>query len=384
MKPATYEFLRQRFSAYYNGNAQKADAAYIPEALIEREWGFIFFSNCVKRTGMRRHISFSSPEEVHTYLKTMNPAHVYYSTAYYARPGAGQMSDKGWLGADLIFALDAEHTIQESYDVLLARIKEELFKLIDILTSELGFSERDLHINFSGGRGYHVHIPILAIRSWNSAERRELANYVSGTGLSTESMLSGPARNRGWQKRYRTALLTELDRIAALDSDAQIECLTGLKGISNKFATGFLKNIDATRTIAATIPERLLENKIIRAIANSENKSFQNQILAMAVRTDEPVTTDIKRLIRYPGSLHGGSGMRVTPLKINNLATFDPLIDAVVFSERQVIIECSFPLSTPILGNRYDLTTGSNIVPEALAVYLCCRGIAEIGESFNV
>ncbi|HJK06815.1 MAG TPA: DNA primase catalytic subunit PriS [Methanocorpusculum sp.] len=379
MKPATYEFLRQRFSAYYNGEVQGAGAVYIPEALTEREWGFIFFSSGSKTAGMRRHLSFSSPEEVHTYLKTMIPAHVYYSTAYYARPGAGQMSDKGWLGADLIFDLDADHIVRGPYDVMLARVKEELFKLIDMLTSELGFFERDLRINFSGGRGYHIHIPTLAVRSWDSTERRELVNYVSGTGLSAESMLAGPARNKGWQKRYRAALLAELDRIAALESDAQAEYLTGFKGISDKFATGFLKNLDATRTTAATIPEKLLENKVIRAITNPENKPFQDQILAMAAQADEPVTTDIKRLIRHPGSLHGGSGMRVTPLEVDRLDAFDPLLDAVVFGERQVTVECSFPLTMPILGNSYSLSKGLNTVPEALAVFLCCRGIAEIG-----
>ncbi|HJK39802.1 MAG TPA: DNA primase catalytic subunit PriS [Methanocorpusculum sp.] len=379
MKPATYEFLRQRFSAYYNGEVQGAGAVYIPEALTEREWGFIFFSSGSKTAGMRRHLSFSSPEDVHTYLKTMIPAHVYYSTAYYARPGAGQMSDKGWLGADLIFDLDADHIVRGPYDVMLARVKEELFKLIDMLTSELGFFERDLRINFSGGRGYHIHIPTLAVRSWDSTERRELVNYVSGTGLSAERMLTGPARNKGWQKRYRAALLAELDRIAALESDAQAEYLTGLKGISDKFATGFLKNLDATRTTAATIPEKLLENKVIRAITNPENKPFQDQILAMAAQADEPVTTDIKRLIRHPGSLHGGSGMRVTPLEVDRLDAFDPLLDAVVFGERQVTVECSFPLTMPILGNSYSLSKGLNTVPEALAVFLCCRGIAEIG-----
>ncbi|HJK82314.1 MAG TPA: DNA primase catalytic subunit PriS, partial [Methanocorpusculum sp.] len=374
-----YEFLRQRFSAYYNGEVQGAGAVYIPEALTEREWGFIFFSSGSKTAGMRRHLSFSSPEDVHTYLKTMIPAHVYYSTAYYARPGAGQMSDKGWLGADLIFDLDADHIVRGPYDVMLARVKEELFKLIDMLTSELGFFERDLRINFSGGRGYHIHIPTLAVRSWDSTERRELVNYVSGTGLSAESMLTGPARNKGWQKRYRAALLAELDRIAALESDAQAEYLTGFKGISDKFATGFLKNLDATRTTAATIPEKLLENKVIRAITNPENKPFQDQILAMAAQADEPVTTDIKRLIRHPGSLHGGSGMRVTPLEVDRLDAFDPLLDAVVFGERQVTVECSFPLTMPILGNSYSLSKGLNTVPEALAVFLCCRGIAEIG-----
>ena len=188
------------------------------------------------------------------------------------------MGDKGWLGVDLIFDLDADHIVRGPYDVMLARVKEELFKLIDMLTSELGFFERDLRINFSGGRGYHIHIPTLAVRSWDSTERRELVNYVSGTGLSAESMLAGPARNKGWQKRYRAALLAELDRIAALESDAQAEYLTGFKGISDKFATGFLKNLDATRTTAATIPQQLLEHKVIRAIPNPENKEAMDAI----------------------------------------------------------------------------------------------------------
>ncbi len=366
MKPATYEFLRQRFSAYYNGDVQGAGAVYVPEALAEREWGFIFFSSGPKAAGMRRHLSFSSAEEVHTYLRTMTPAHVYYSSAYYAHPGAAQMSDKGWRGADLIFDLDADHIVRGPYDVMLARVKEELFKLIDMLTGELGFSARDLRVNFSGGRGYHIHVPTLSVRSWDSAERRELVNYVSGTGLSAESMLTGPAsRSRGWQKRYRLALTAELDRIASMDAGEQTGYLTGLKGVSDKFA--------------AADPEKLLENKVIRAITDTENKPFREKILRYAAQADEPVTTDIKRLIRHPGSLHGGSGMRVTPLEISRLDAFDPLIDAVVFGERQVPVECSFALSMPILGNRYDLTAGANTVPEALAVFLCSRGIAEIG-----
>ena len=289
------------------------------------------------------------------------------------------MSDKGWLGADLIFDLDADHIVRGPYDVMLARVKEELFKLIDMLTSELGFFERDLRINFSGGRGYHIHIPTLAVRSWDSTERRELVNYVSGTGLSAESMLAVPRKTKGGKSIRGAAFPGGLDRMAAGESDAQEESLTEFKGTPDKLATGLQKNRHTTNTTAATIPEKLLENKVIRAITNPENKPFQDQILAMAAQADEPVTTDIKRLIRHPGSLHGGSGMRVTPLEVDRLDAFDPLLDAVVFGERQVTVECSFPLTMPILGNSYSLSKGLNTVPEALAVFLCCRGIAEIG-----
>ncbi|CVK33100.1 DNA primase small subunit domain-containing protein [Methanoculleus bourgensis] len=43
---------------------------------------------------------------------------------------------------------------------------------------------------------------------------------------------------------------------------------------------------------------------------------FEERVRDAGARADEPVTTDIKRLIRAPGSLHGGSGMRVVPLDI--------------------------------------------------------------------
>jgi DNA primase small subunit len=34
-----------------------------------------------------------------------------------------------------------------------------------------------------------------------------------------------------------------------------------------------------------------------------------------------------------------------------------------------------------LLGDAHDLPKGTSQVPEALAVFLCCRGMAEIGGS---
>jgi len=375
MKPATLEFLRQRFSAYYSGAIPGAGAGYIPESLTEREWGFLFFTEN-PRSGMRRHISFTSQEDLNSYLKSMVPAHVYYSTAYYTRPAAAQMADKEWLGADVIFDLDADHIVRAPYDVMLARVKEELFKLIDLLTGELGFAKRDLRINFSGGRGYHVHLPLLSVRDWGTAERRELVNYVSGTGLSFDSMMASSQKS-GWKLRYHDALNDELARIAGLPQKEALEYLLGLSGITEKSASGFLQDLTKIQKWVISSPEKFANNKVLRAITNSENEPFQAGILSRAAQADEPVTTDVKRLIRHPGSLHGGSGMRVVPIPVDQLDGFDPLIDAVVFGERNVSVDCAFDLSMPILGSTYKLNAGRNTVPEALGVFLCCRGIAE-------
>ena len=73
------------------------------------------------------------------YLRTMAPAHAFFSTAYYDDPAAPTMGAKGWAGADLIFDLDADHMLRPPfppYPVMLARTKEETLKLIDLLTDE--------------------------------------------------------------------------------------------------------------------------------------------------------------------------------------------------------------------------------------------------------
>jgi DNA primase small subunit len=117
---------------------------------------------------------------------------------------------------------------------------------------------------------------------------------------------------------------------------------------------------------------------VIRALADQKEGKFASMLREKAALADEPVTTDTKRLIRMPTSLHGGSGFRVTPLSIRELSSFDPLTDAVVFGTRDVRIECQRELSMPILGSTYQMEKGESVVPEALAVFLCCRGLAEI------
>jgi DNA primase small subunit len=70
--------------------------------------------------------------------------------------------------------------------------------------------------------------------------------------------------------------------------------------------------------------------------------------------------------------------MRVQPLELRDLSEFDPLVDAVVFSTRDVKVDMRFALNIPMLGSTYDFKKGIITVPEAVAVFLCCRGMAEI------
>ena len=367
MKPATIEFVKQRFAEYYQRQTLAA-----PSSLEQREWGFVFFDT-TSAVRMRRHMAFVDPLELTAYVRSLIPAHAYYSTAYYQTPSAPTMNDKHWAGADLIFDLDADQIVRGPYAMMLARVKEETVKLVGMLTDELGFARNHIRIAFSGGRGYHIHVTDIAVRGWESPERREVVDYVCGIGLDPGVMLAPGRTPAGWRWRYIEALRDHLLWLEGLDAAEAAAYLTGPAGIGKRAAAEFLAGLGALRE---KDPGTLRENRIVRAIMGTP--AFEERVRGAGARADEPVTTDIKRLIRAPGSLHGGSGMRVVPLDSRGLAEFDPLVDAVVFGDREVRVDLQMNVATSLLGNTYTLKTGPASVPEALAVFLCCRSMAEI------
>jgi DNA primase small subunit len=376
MNPATTAFIRQRFTDYY-----KKTVLVAPPALEQREWGFVLFNPGATEMRMRRHVGFSGRDELFEYLKNLVPQHTYYSTAYYERPDAGTMAEKGWCGADLIFDLDADHIVRGPYDQMLARVKEETEKLIAMLLDEFGMDPKTIELVFSGGRGYHVHVRDLAFRGWGSAERRELIDYVCAIGIDPAAMLTGKkTQNPSWPNRYREALTGYLQWIGTLPEQEAMNHLTDMEGIGKDSAITFLKNREEILADIARNPSPgiIKTSRVLSVVIAQQEGEFKKHLLSRAALADEPVTTDTKRLIRLPTSLHGGSGMRVQPMELRELHDFDPLTDAVVFGTRDVKVDCRNALKMPMLGSTYEIQKGINTVPEAVAVFLCCRGMAEI------
>jgi len=94
---------------------------------------------------------------------------------------------------------------------------------------------------------------------------------------------------------------------------------------------------------------------------------------------DEPVTSDIKRLIRLPLSLHGKTGLRVTPMDRETLDAFDPLRDAVpeVFPDDEVEVFVKGRQEIELKGRRFTLE-GQCEVPTYLAIFLLGRRAATL------
>jgi len=402
MNSATSSYLKSKFREYYLLTSMEA-----PPGLESREWGFILFD----QGGMRRHKSFSSRMEVVDYIRSTIPAHVYYSAAYYQRPGASTMKEKIWKGADLIFDLDADHLkrVPRSYRDMLENVKQETLKLLEFLLQDFGFSKDDVQVVFSGGRGYHIHVRDPRIFALGSDSRREIVDYLTGRGLEMDRFfaqasvggdcgteraphLRAPSREApGWGGRINRSMVSFVRYLQDLDEGVALDQLTMVKGIGEKKAAMFYESLKRPGVLEK-IEEGNLDLfkgscglwKILIGQMEGEGVRLAPFLDDLRGETDEPVTADVRRLIRFPDSLHGGSGLRVTPLTLDGLRSFDPLRDAVAFDDEPVEVELSRPFQVEMKGRSFDLDAGPALVPACVGVFLMARGVAELGQKAGI
>jgi len=391
-------FLLKAFRKYY-----KVNTPILPDRFTRREFGFMFFD----KTFVQRHMGFGSPQELHRFMMGQVPSHSYYSTSYYRTPDAPTMDEKGWMGAELIFDLDADHlegAENMSYSEMLVEIRSQMIGLVDrFLMDNLGFDESQIHITFSGGRGYHAHVRTPDIMGLKSPERRELVDFITGTGLNIDwvfpynrvatsqiatgnGMRTNVAKDRlippedsgGWKLMMRHALMDVVDDICQEELRAFKKEYPSIKGSQMSTLTKAQEEIRSTRG--------MLFEKNTMAVLSQPTQNILVKIMKedMAPRlsgeVDEPVTADIKRLIRLPGSVHGKSGLRVTPITREQLTDFDPLQMAVPeeYSDEPVKITMRKDMELDMKGQHFKLS-GETEVPEYAAVFLIGRKAASYG-----
>lgn len=309
------QYLIKKFKEFYLKNKIK-----LPREFKKREFAFVPFESFPEFV-MKRHISFESEEDFQEYVIKEVPAHVYYSSAYYESPSEEKMEKKGWIGADLIFDIDGDHLPVKTKNIssVLERAKIEVKKLLKLLRTDFGIKE--VEIFFSGSRGYHVHVLDEDFRYLEAPERREIIDYIT---------LNNPRLF-----------------VNSVESNAEMRIK---KFLSKK-----------------GVPERNWKKE----------KYIKIAISSLKVYIDAPVTADVKRLIRMPGTIHGKSGLKVT--KVEEVETFDPFRDAVAFSEERVRVRILKRVKMKIRDYELNLSPGESAeVPEFLAIYLICRGLAKI------
>ncbi len=380
MDSRTRSYVMGRFRDHY----RRAEVAS-PPAAARREWAYIPWRGG-EGTAMVRHRSLRDLGDLRTFLSEEHPRHVYHSAGRYGDPAAGAMAAKDWQGADLVFDLDADHlpdvTPETSYPEMLERCKAELYDLLGLLESDFGFE--DLEVVFSGNRGYHVHVRREDARGLDREARREIADYVRGEAVELSGLVEHershgefgrqtPAdrrrlsTDRGWGSRIHDALLSTIEELTAMSEPDAIERLRGYEGIGEQRARGIY---DAIRRAREEIDRGNIDihpafPRYVEVIAREATRRHGAAI-------DEPVTTDINRLIRLPGSIHGGSGLVVRPIPRDRLDLFEPLEHAIpaTFRGQEIAIKLEEPTTVSLGGANYELDAGIESVPEFVGIHL--------------
>ncbi len=401
------------FAAYYRSARIEP-----PERLNRREFAAFPFAT---ETFMRRHATLRTPTEFRKFLNGEVPRHVYYSSAYYRRPAESTMSAKEWLGADLIFDLDSDHlrgAESLDYAAQLALVKRRLVALVDdFLCGDFGIDPSAMSLVFSGGRGYHVHIRADGFTSLSSPERRELVDYVLGTGVEamravgtrrqTADILStdgastddaprlrgsaAPPKARylvppdtpGWPGRTTRAVLEVLRRWEEAGREAAAAEMMSF-GVPPAKARRWAKLL-----VTDGGARRIRTHLTLEVFPKEVPPEFLEAIVPRAAievqgETDAPVTTDIHRLIRLPGSVHGGTGFRAVPLARDALDDFDPFRDALLgpMDGHRTEVEYLGDAKYPFPGGEVHGTTGTVVsLPTPAALFLVLRGEAALRPS---
>ena len=390
-----------RFSEYY-GSLDPA-SLWTPPRLRSREWMFVPWGGAPPD----RHRAFQSKTELLHYLQNRAPHSCFYSTAYYQRPSNRKMSEKGWLGADLIFDLDGDHLPGVSatdFPTMIDTIQYQAWRLwSDFLHPEFGFREEYVQTTFSGHRGFHIHVRDPNLLHLDSNARREIVNYIRGEGIDVQSALAGP--DVSWGKRARLGMDSVLEQLRVIsekgpDWKSTLERLHDILKTRTRSPKVQLKSTAKTRVVElaelATSTERndrlrddhslMVFGEVCTPIFWELVKGDSSVVMGSAGETDEAVTVDTKRVIRWVGSLHGKSGLRVTEFPLHRLDPsgsdrFEPMREAVVFSQQnrmtvRILIDDA---TAEMVGERIEGNAGDLFeVSEAMAIFLSLKGWAEV------
>jgi DNA primase small subunit len=325
-------FVSSLLKHYYNGVSDIA-----PKNIESREFGFGDFEKKIAF----RHYAFRDERELKEYLVRNAPAFVSCSGAEYRKPAGRPMESKGLLGSELVFDLDSsdiklackkEHSDGWICDKCLEAVKEQTIRLIeDFLVPDFGFSAQEMAINFSGNRGYHVHVSSELVYGLGSDARREIANYIACKGIDLSAFfpalgvrgvrLDGPKpTDAGWGGKLADAVIVALNK--------GTDTLMAL-GIDKRYASMLYKNrVEIILGITTGNWDKVrIPNK-----AQFWSNVLGSTAIAQSSSIDRNVTGDLYHLIRLPGTIHGDTGLAAKRIEsLSALNDFNPMKEAIAF-----------------------------------------------------
>jgi DNA primase small subunit len=356
----TISFLRLAYREHYYRGADKIE---FPHEIASREFGYIPFGG-----GMVRHLSFKTEGEALAEIVKQSPSSVYCSNARYESP-TRPIEEKGWLGAELIFDIDATDiptNCKRGHDlwycekchasgklprptkctkcggqtaefhgtcaICLEAAKDHAVRVVNFLEEDFGVDRAAVRVYFSGNRGYHLHVYDGRFDLLDQQARGEIAEYVRGSSLPQNQTIASTLRRR---------------------------TQPGPQG------AGW------TRRITGYVNERRQD------YGGTLQKLVSEAISSQRAMVDSSVTTDVHRVFRLAGTLHGTTGMCKT--RVRDMPRFDPEEDPVVLSSKLVKVAVAF---YPRFSSRHHdfgpFRSETVELPTHAAVQILTRGLGEV------
>jgi DNA primase small subunit len=363
-----------------------------------------------------RHLGFDNEKEFNYYLQNKTPLYISASVGDFLKPSFQPMSRKGLLGADLIYEFDADDfqtPCKEEHDrwkcghcytegkghVLkctncgkgtnveewvcekcLKEAKVQTKKLVAVLLDDFGFEKEEIFLNFSGGKGYHIHVRSKKTFELSKEARVELMDYLSWHDFDPAlhgfvfdgKLFHAPllSNAKGNTKRLLEKVMEHVEK--ADETDWAV-----LSGTAPRIIRNWLENKEQLLSE--------LSSGIMPALPGKKTEKFWNTVLANLAEElkspfDRQTSGDIHKLIRIPDTIHGSTGLLAKTISLEGLDSFDPLADTAAFSsdsKRKVFVSRSpkirigLEVLEPIENEEKEL-------PASLAVYLIGNGAAEL------
>ncbi len=365
---ASLEFLKREFFKYYYENISRLVP---PEPIRGREFGFFL----EKGRGMFRHKCFNSLRDFHEFILNEIPLDIYVSAANYEDPGNRDMSEKKLVNSELFFDIDAESVTAVSeeesawicqkcgqYDIGLIdrcsscgsptelvrlvsekQLKEalrETEKLIHVLTEDFGIAPGNIHVFYSGNRGYHVHVNQEDFLNITGEGRREIVDYLLIQGLDEKELFN---------------FLKKGGSIGG----------TGLKGVKRRVCMRVLEKAVFMDKLKASRRETVL-------------KMLVNVVEELKVRIDPVVTIDMHRLMRMPESINSSGSMVKRRIRLEDLPSFKPLEEAIAFGEEEACLKVKIVPRFSLGGKTFGPFKNEAVeLPAYAAIYIICKGLGE-------
>ena len=308
--------------------------------LPRREIAFAHWGS--KAVWDRRH-GYSDISQVKERIASAPITSVYASIGYFLDPNE-KVGKRGAVGLDLVFDIDKR--VETNRAEWLDDISYETYEVYEKLTKELGFSEKDFELEFSGNKGFHYLIK--GHEDMDIEDRKSILQYLKGDQMQRKTM---PVIGKGgWGSEY-TRVIKSMGYVCTRDAKLNTNALTML-GLPKAHAKK-LGDLAVTDSFRNQLQQGRLDtdSKVQSAIANL---AFNNR-KATFESLDKTVTADKNRVLRVAGSLHAESGLSCVKLSLDALSDPQLVFESLIKSGGED--EVSVTLTEDCVSD-FDVVTG--------------------------